>query len=229
MMHLFSSLKQKITFRNVITLLISCILAIIVRPLFTYIINQIYLPDISLGYEEVLKDFFTLFTMGWFKIILSVILEELDPRINLSMNSSNNAGYSSQVPTNTVSSTQPTSNTGVVNPAPANPAPVNPGIPWVDTAFANAFAGGQDVVLINAAVNNGALIPNTSYQPYATNLARAMETCRSQTNNSQDLDMLPPNERAFARIVLMTVYPNYNTNIHYLNTSTVRTALKQLP
>lgn len=90
----------------------------------------------------------------------------------------------------------------------------NQGILAQETQYARAFATGNQIAVRDSAVAARQLDPNVSYQPYATNLARAMERTRADHGDSRNMEDLAPNDRIFASIVMGILHPDYDPNRH---------------
>ena len=88
-----------------------------------------------------------------------------------------------------------------------------------DTAFADAFAEGNDIIMRDLAVHNNSLSDYFSYQPYANKLANKLDNLWDR-NHSGNTNNLPVKDRNFIRLVSSS--DNYN------NTVQVRNALRSL-
>lgn len=115
---------------------------------------------------------------------------------------------------------------GVSSGLPAANAPGNGGEERI--VYTDGFASAAERQIRDSVITHG-YNPNVSNQPYAANLSRRMQLIRARCHNSQDVLTLPPADRAYLDVMIRQLYPNYNPNIHYKNSRSMHTFLRNLP
>ncbi len=100
-------------------------------------------------------------------------------------------------------------------------------VPDERVVYTEGFADPAQRAVRDGVIANG-YNPNESNQPFAKNLSSKLAELRKKEGHSQMPDNLTPQDRRYMDVMIRQLYPNYNPNIHYMNSSTFRTYLKNL-